>query len=58
MDGQIEVQTSEIRSMSASHRFTQEFKDDLAGEAIDSSKPIMNVAKSYAGGPKRCASGC
>jgi transposase len=34
--------------MSASRRrFTQEFKDDLAREVIDSSKPIVDVAKSY-----------
>jgi transposase len=34
--------------MSASRRrFTQEFKDDLAREVIDSSKPIVEVAKSY-----------
>lgn len=39
--------------MSASRRrFTQEFKDDLAREVIDSSKPIVDVAKSYGVGPE------
>lgn len=34
--------------MSASRRrFSQEFKDELAREVIDTSKPVVDVAKAY-----------
>lgn len=39
---------SENRSMSATRRtFPQSFKDDLCREVIETSKPIVEVAKSY-----------
>lgn len=39
--------------MSASRRrFSQEFKDELCQEVIDTSKPIVEVAKAYGVGPE------
>ncbi len=39
--------------MSASRRrFSQEFKDELAREVIDTSKPVVDVAKAYGVGPE------
>lgn len=32
---------------SSRRRFSQEFKDELAREVVDSSKPIVEVAKAY-----------
>ncbi|MBP1135629.1 transposase [Arthrobacter sp. PvP023] len=33
-------------------RFTQEFKDELCREMINTSKPIKDVATAYGGGPE------
>ncbi|MBG6192444.1 transposase [Arthrobacter sp. CAN_A212] len=33
-------------------RFSQEFKDELAREVIDTSKPVVDVAKAYGVGPE------
>ncbi len=33
-------------------RFSQEFKDELAREVIDTSKPVVEVAKAYGVGPE------
>lgn len=39
--------------MSASRRrFSQKFKDELAREVIETSKPIVEVAKAYGVGPE------
>lgn len=39
--------------MSASRRrFSQEFKDELAREVIETSKPVVEVAKAYGVGPE------
>jgi|AntAceMinimDraft_12_1070368.scaffolds.fasta_scaffold263648_1 transposase len=39
---------SEIRIMSVpSRKFSKEFKDELVREVIDTSKPIVDVAKAY-----------
>ena len=36
----------------ARRRFTQEFKDELCREVINTSKPIKDVATAYGVGPK------
>jgi transposase len=36
----------------ARRRFTQEFKDELCREVIDTSKPIKDVATAYGVGPE------
>jgi transposase len=41
----------------ARRRFTQEFKDELCREVIDTSKPIKDVAIAYGVGPRRSAIG-
>ena len=42
---------SEVMS-STRRRFNQEFKDELCQEVIDTSKPIVEVAKAYGVGPE------
>ena len=37
---------------STRRRFSQEFKDELCQEVIDTSKPIVEVAKAYGVGPE------
>jgi transposase len=37
---------------SSRRRFSQEFKDELTREVVDSSKPIVEVAKAYGVGPE------
>ena len=41
----------------ARRRFTQEFKDELCREVIDTSKPIKDVAIAYGVGPRSSAIG-
>lgn len=37
---------------SSRRRFSQEFKDELCREVVDSSKPIVDVARAYGVGPE------
>jgi transposase len=41
----------------ARRKFTQEFKDELCREVINTSKPIKDVAEAYGSAPRLGATG-